>query len=89
MSLQDPSLRHDLLTKEGVRSGGYGDALMDHVEEFARAAGCEKAALACGREREGAALLRAPGLREAQLRHAQGPTLRPVGQVPFSYVGTL
>ena len=44
MSLQDPSLRHDLLTKEGVRSGGYGDALMDHVEEFARAAGCEKAA---------------------------------------------
>lgn len=45
---------YDLVTKEGARSGGYGEALMDHVEEFARAAGCEKAALACGREREGA-----------------------------------
>ena len=45
---------YDLVTKEGVRSGGYGAALMDHVEEFARAAGCEKVALACGREREGA-----------------------------------
>jgi GNAT superfamily N-acetyltransferase len=43
---------YDLVTKEGAKSGGYGEALMDHVEEFGRAAGCEKAALACGCERE-------------------------------------
>lgn len=45
---------YDLVTKEEARSGGYGEALMDHVKEFARAAGCATAALACGREREGA-----------------------------------
>ena len=45
---------YDLVTKEGARSGGYGEALMDHVEEFAHAVGCEKMALACGRERESA-----------------------------------
>lgn len=45
---------YDLVVTEGARSGGYGEALMDHVERLARAEGCEKAALACGIEREGA-----------------------------------
>lgn len=45
---------YDLVVAEGTRSAGCGAALMDHVEDFARAEGCETAALACGKEREGA-----------------------------------
>lgn len=45
---------YDLVVAEGTRSVGCGEALMDHVEDFARSEGCETAALACGREREGA-----------------------------------
>ena len=45
---------YDLVVREGARSKGYGDLLMDHVEGIARREGCETAALACGLEREGA-----------------------------------
>jgi GNAT superfamily N-acetyltransferase len=45
---------YDLVVTEGERSKGYGDLLMDHVEDIAHREGCETAALACGLEREGA-----------------------------------
>jgi GNAT superfamily N-acetyltransferase len=45
---------YDLVVREGARSKGYGDLLMDHVEGIARREGCETAALACDLEREGA-----------------------------------
>src|SRR5215203_5191616 len=45
---------YDLVVREGARSKGYGDLLMDHVEGVARREGCETAALACGLERQGA-----------------------------------
>src|SRR5215213_9768652 len=45
---------YDLVVREGARSKGYGDLLMDHMEDIARREGCETAALACDLEREGA-----------------------------------
>jgi GNAT superfamily N-acetyltransferase len=45
---------YDLVVREGARSKGYGDLLMDHVEGIARREGCETAALACDLEHEGA-----------------------------------
>jgi GNAT superfamily N-acetyltransferase len=40
---------YDLVVTEGARSKGYGELLMDHVEDIARREGC---ALAVGLERE-------------------------------------
>ncbi len=65
---------YDLVVAEGARSKGYGGALLDRAEEFARGEGCRY--VACGREREGA-LRFYQGLREAGILHAQGPTLMP------------
>ena len=45
---------YDLVVREGARSKGYGELLLEHVEGLARREGCETAALACGMEREGA-----------------------------------
>lgn len=45
---------YDLVVTEGARSEGYGELLLDHVEDIARREGCETTALACGLEREGA-----------------------------------
>lgn len=45
---------YDLVARAEARSKGYGAALMEHVEGFARCEGCRYVALACGREREGA-----------------------------------
>lgn len=45
---------YDLVATAGARSKGYGEKLLAHVEEFARAEGCGFVALACGRERAGA-----------------------------------
>ena len=45
---------YDLVATADARSKGYGAALIDHVESFARREGCRYVALACGREREGA-----------------------------------
>ncbi len=45
---------YDLVVTEAERAKGYGDLLMDHVEDIGRREGCETAALACGLEREGA-----------------------------------
>lgn len=43
---------YDLVVAEDTRSKGYGGALLDRAEEFARNQGCRYVALACGRERE-------------------------------------
>ncbi len=45
---------YDLVTTAGTRSKGYGQALLEHVEDVARREGCKCVALACGREREDA-----------------------------------
>jgi GNAT superfamily N-acetyltransferase len=45
---------YDLVVREDERSKGYGDLLMDHVEEIGRRQGCETAALAVSLERQGA-----------------------------------
>ena len=45
---------YDLVVREDERSKGYGDLLMDHVEEIGRRQGCETAALAVSLERHGA-----------------------------------
>ena len=45
---------YDLVTRASARSKGYGQALLEHVEDVARREGCKYVALACGREREGA-----------------------------------
>jgi GNAT superfamily N-acetyltransferase len=45
---------YDLVTTARTRTKGHGEALMKHVEDFARREGCKYLALACGREREGA-----------------------------------
>jgi ribosomal protein S18 acetylase RimI-like enzyme len=45
---------YDLVVREGERSKGYGDMLMDHVEEIGRREGCQTAALAVSLDREGA-----------------------------------
>jgi GNAT superfamily N-acetyltransferase len=43
---------YDLVVTASARSKGYGQALMEHVESFAREEGCKYICLACGRERE-------------------------------------
>jgi len=45
---------YDLVVREDERSKGYGELLMDHVEEIGRREGCETAALAVSLDREGA-----------------------------------
>ena len=45
---------YDLVTRASARSKGYGQALLEHVEDVARRERCKYVALACGREREGA-----------------------------------
>ena len=45
---------YDLVVTEGERSKGYGNLLMDHVEEIGCREGCETAALAVSLDREGA-----------------------------------
>ena len=45
---------YDLVATAGARPNGYGQALMEHVESFARDEGCKYVVLACGRERAGA-----------------------------------
>lgn len=42
---------YDLVTSEGVRSKGYGLALLEHLDELARAEGCDTLALASGLQR--------------------------------------
>ncbi|GHF48500.1 N-acetyltransferase GCN5 [Streptomyces mashuensis] len=41
----------DLVTAEGARSGGVGQALLAHLEEHARAAGCHRLTLDSGTHR--------------------------------------
>jgi len=43
---------YDLVVREGERSKGYGDLLMEHVEDIGRREGCETAALAVSLDRE-------------------------------------
>ena len=45
---------YDLVTTASKRSKGYGQALLERVEEVARQEGCKYVALACGRERDDA-----------------------------------
>ncbi len=42
---------YDLITTAAARSKGYGQALLGHMEELARAAGCDTIALASGVQR--------------------------------------
>lgn len=42
---------YDLVTSEAVRSKGHGKALLDHLEELARAEGCQTIALSSGTQR--------------------------------------
>jgi GNAT superfamily N-acetyltransferase len=42
---------YDLVTTESHRSKGHGKALLDHLEELARAEGCDTIALASGLQR--------------------------------------
>ena len=42
---------YDLVTTGKARSSGHGKALLDHLEELARDAGCETMALSSGLER--------------------------------------
>ncbi len=42
---------YDLITTEGSRSRGYGKALLDHLEGFARSQGCKTIALSSGTHR--------------------------------------
>lgn len=45
---------YDLITSEKVRSRGHGKALLDHLEELARAGGCQTIALSSGVQRQDA-----------------------------------
>ena len=42
---------YDLITTANARSKGYGQALLSHMEELARAAGCDTIALTSGVQR--------------------------------------
>lgn len=42
---------YDLVTSEGVRSRGHGEALLNHVERLARELDCDVIALSSGLER--------------------------------------
>ncbi len=42
---------YDLITTANARSKGYGQALLGHMEELARAAGCDTIALSSGVQR--------------------------------------
>lgn len=45
---------YDLITSASVRSKGYGKLLLDHLEELARADGCQTIALSSGVQRKDA-----------------------------------
>ena len=45
---------YDLITREDVRSGGHGKALLDHIEKMARAEGRQTVALASALHRKDA-----------------------------------
>ena len=63
---------YDLVVREGERSKGYGDLLMDHVEDLGRREGCESAALAVSLDREGrSASTRVGGTRSPVTRCAR------------------